>query len=105
WTACSILSSLFNLRMRTVRTQSPLCGLGAGQINLIYSQLSSVNIKAVIRSEFAYSCGSAAAVFINRLSIFFLCFTFAGICLVLTIQDGFQNDSGLREGIVRKQAF
>ena len=91
--------------MRAVRTQSPLCGLRAGQIDLVYSQLSSINVKAVVRSKFTDSCRSTATVFINRLPIFFLCFTFARICFILTIENGFQNDAGLRESIVRKQAL
>ena len=51
-TACRMLASFFDLRMGTVRAQSPACRLGGRQIDLINLQFSSAGIKAVVRSKF-----------------------------------------------------
>ena len=67
-----ILAGFFNLSMRTIRAKSPSCSLSSSQINLIYGQLATVNIKAVIRSKLADSRGCTTTIFIDQFLIFFL---------------------------------
>ena len=89
--------------MRTIRTKSPSCGLSGCQINLIYGQLTTVYIKAIIRSKFANSGGSAAAIFIDHLLIFFLlsrCFL-----TLLTIKNCPKNNTCFRESVIWKQSL
>lgn len=69
-TSRCILSSFFNLSMRTIRAKSPSCSLSSRQINLIYGQLATINIKAVVRRKLADSRGCTTAIFIDHLLIF-----------------------------------
>ena len=103
----NIFTGFFNLRMRTIRAQSPLCCLRRRQINLIDCQLSAVNIEAVIRCKFTDSRGSRPAVLIDHLLVFlFACRrSCGGLLIFLTVQHGTENDSGFRECVVRKQTF
>ena len=104
---CHMLTSLQRFRMRAIRAQPPSGRLSRCQIHLINRQFSAVHIKAVIRGELTDSSRSGPTVFIDHLFILPLTDHRHGRSRIifLSVQHCLQDDSGLRESIVRKQTF